>query len=178
MATKQNRGYRQYKNMLPFAHDFLSTEYGIDACPNIEIANYLTDCLARLESYEDKNGNPSVRILVSSRVVEYYTMKEQMDIIKHELVHYAFAASGKNFRDGDAEFEQELDRLKLPHQDEMQLRGKVHIYSCNYQHDELELHRTVKRTNVEDRICPICRHPMKWKGTYLITKDGREKIAE
>lgn len=178
MKQKTTRNPRQYKEMIPFAYNFLLDEYGIDTCPNIVISQYLNDCLAKLEPYKDEAGNPSVRIVVSTRVVDNYTMEEKMNIIKHELVHFALAYKGKNYKDGEDDFENELQRLGLPSGGELELRGKVHIYSCNYQHDEIELHRTVKRTNVEDRICPKCKHPMKWKGTFMVTKDGREKIAD
>lgn len=175
---KRKISNKPYIDMIGFAHEFLHQTYGIDSCPIIEIDNRLNDCLAKLETYQTEDGKDSVRVVVSKRVVDYYTMKEQMDIIKHELVHYALALKGKGYKDGDSDFENELDRLNIPHQDQVQLRGKVHIYSCNYEHDEIELHRTVKRTNVENRICPICKHPMKWKGTYLITKNDRTKVGE
>ena len=176
MTAKPKRRNRVYKDMMPFASDFLFSTYGITTCPSIEISNKLNDCLAKLEPCEDSDGTPTVRIVISSRVVDYYTMKEQTDIIKHELIHFALAFQNRGFKDGDLDFEQELNKLKVPHQNEVQLRGKVYIYSCDYQHEEVELHRTVKRTNVDLRICPICKHPMKYKGTYLITKESRKQI--
>lgn len=176
MTTTRKKQGRVYSDMIPFAYNFLLDTYGINGTPNIIISQYLNDCLARLEPFVDDDGNDSVRIVVSTRLINYYDFDEILSIVKHELVHYAMALLGRGFKDGDHDFESELKRLNLPSTQDIKLRGTVHIYSCNDGHDEIELHRTIKRTNVEDRICPKCKHPMKWKGTYLITKQGREKV--
>lgn len=170
---------KQFTEMLLMGYEFVLKEYGIDGIPNILISKSLEeDKIARITPEKDQNGNDTLIIEVSNRLLKYYSKKEQEDIIKHELVHYSLAYLGRRFKDGDKEFEDELIRLGLPNHNKIDLRGKVHIYSCNYQHDEIELLRLTKRTKVEDRICPCCKHPMKWKGTYLITKEGREKVAE
>ena len=177
-STRKPRGMRVYEAIMPFAYSFLLDNYGIEGTPKVFISNSLEDCLARIEPYKDEEGNDSTRILVSRRLIAYYDFDEVVNVVKHELVHYALAYQGKNFRDGEDDFENELERLGLPTGGDMNLRGKVYIYSCNYQHNEVELHRTKKRTNVDQRICPICKHPMKYKGVYMIDKNNKTKIGD
>ena len=166
----------QYKNMLLMGYDFVLKEYGIAGIPNIVINRRLSQQLARIKAAKDQYGNDTVVIEVSDRVMNYYTELEREQIIKHELVHYAFAYLGKDFRDGSEEFENELKRLNLPSGGEMKLKGKVFIYSCSNSHNEVELHRILKRTNVDQRICPCCGNPMKYKGEYLITDKEKTKL--
>lgn len=178
--SERKRNPKPYIDIMPFALGFLQDTYGIDEVPLVLISQYITDQLAQTK-YEvvEKDGQQQayVTIIISSRLMDYYSFQERWSIIKHELVHYAMFVMGKEYKDGEEGFEKELKRLNIPSTQDIELRGKVNIFTCNCNpRYEIEMHHMIKNLPKKKRLCPSCNGSMKWKGTYLITENGRELI--
>jgi len=97
------------------AKTFLQKEYGLKLDIPIKRNNrYRTTMGAFLREYDDdsKEYLPS-RIEIAGWVLERCHIEVVFDTLYHECVHYALHALGRQFHDGQDDFENELKRLGI-----------------------------------------------------------------
>ena len=71
---------KQFTEMLLMGYEFVLKEYGIDGIPNILISKSLEeDKIARITPEKDQNGNDTLIIEVSNRLLKYYSKKEKLN---------------------------------------------------------------------------------------------------
>jgi hypothetical protein len=105
-----------------FSNDFLQKEYGLTLDIPIILTQRFKSRLAELLTYflpDDKIEKQEIvfseRYIAGSR---YDPDREgskhsTQNVLKHELVHYALFRLGKNYHDGEDDFEKELARLAI-----------------------------------------------------------------
>lgn len=95
-----------------YADDFLLREYGIKETIEIYIEEFQmpTEFLGLFEYSED---GEDVGIYINGQLCEYGRLFEVLDVLRHELVHYAMYKQEKKFDDGEEDFENELSRLRV-----------------------------------------------------------------
>lgn len=116
-----------------FAQEFLSKEFGLKLGVPISINGRLTRSLGRFLSYRNRRtGQESATgIELSKALYESRDKKKILDILKHELVHYALLEKGLPNNDGDPYFENTLKRLGVSSTHTYAYSGKVHVYQCD-----------------------------------------------
>ena len=86
------------------AEDFLVDNYGLTLDIPIVINNRLRSTLGSFVH----SGNEPVCIEIGGQVIKYGADEAILDILRHELIHYALSTLGKPFDDGHPYFEAEL----------------------------------------------------------------------
>lgn len=109
----------------------------------------------------------SQKMLISS------PREQVIDVLKHELVHYAFSVLGKKFSDGDKEFEDELKRRGVSSTRFYKGNGFAHIYECNICGKRITRYKKLPHTT----LCNCSIHSkMIYKG--LEGEDKKEEIQD
>lgn len=114
LTSKQKTEFTE--QMTIFANNFLKDEFGLGLKIPIEITGRLTRTGGAFH-YKSRRKE-SVVIKMSERFVACALLDNDginaiLDILKHELVHYALYELDKPHRDGDYEFESTLARLHI-----------------------------------------------------------------
>lgn len=121
-------------DMERFAQDFLDKEFnGIKLDIPIELNGRLKVTMGRFHSL---NGEP-IKIDISKMLVEHNGLKEILDVLHHELVHYVLCKTGQPYDDADKEFIDICNRLDISQNGQVdghihyKLKYKVYTCSCN-----------------------------------------------
>lgn len=152
-----------------YADDFLKENYGIRLNIPIKINGRLIKTMGRFV-YFVHSKKPSV-IELSKILIENNEMDVILNILKHELVHYALFVLGKPSDDGEEYFENELKRLGIVSQStikDITINVPRHVYVCN----NCNHHYKVKRRLKYDGYFHRCNH---CKGR--LTYQGRKVVA-
>lgn len=106
------------KEAKAFANQFLMENFNMQLNIPIKMNGRLTSTMGRYLSKRNYLGNVipesielSKRYLLAALIVD--DLEEIYDTLKHELVHYALSVQGKNFSDGDYDFEHKLYELNI-----------------------------------------------------------------
>lgn len=105
MAAK-NKYAAELEELRKQANEFLQEHYSLELKIPIEVNNRLSVTMGALVFYEDK----PIVIEISGPVMKYGTKAAILDILKHELIHYALFILGKPYFDGQTYFENELKK--------------------------------------------------------------------
>lgn len=108
------------KQLKKYAKEFLEKNYSTNLTVPIKISGRLTSTGGYFQ-YRRLHGNEKqpIKIDISERFIAsaIHDGKEGLeailDVLHHELVHYALCKQGKKFHDGDEDFESELARLDI-----------------------------------------------------------------
>jgi SprT-like protein len=76
---------------------------------------------------------------MSKEFMKTHPEEHIIDVLKHELVHYALFELKKPHRDKDAYFKETVDRLGVCRTRTYRTLGKFHIYECT------NCHKTFRR---------------------------------
>jgi SprT-like protein len=113
-------------NLTVYAYNWLITEYGIELKIPIKISKRLKSTFGY---FRHKNKLP-VEIQMSFELINYQTDEVILDIFKHELIHYVCFITGKQYKDGSSDFENELRRQGVCSTKTYKYKGKGHEYVC------------------------------------------------
>lgn len=114
---KQKAKYE--KDLEAYANKFLEKNYNTSLTVPIKISGRLTSTGGYFKARIEKGIRKPMEIKMSERFIAGALHDGQegleaiLDTLKHELVHYVLFKLGKEFRDGDCEFESELERLNI-----------------------------------------------------------------
>lgn len=107
------------KELEAYANKFLEKNYNTSLTIPIKISGRLTSSGGYFK-YQMVDGN---RVPIDIHISERYVasalhdgqegLEAILDTLKHELIHYVLCKTGKDFNDGDDEFESELKRLNV-----------------------------------------------------------------
>ena len=116
LKTKEMPGF--ISEAKTFANQFLMENFNMQLNIPIKMNGRLTSTMGRYLSKRNYLGNVipdsielSKRYLLAALIVD--DLEEIYDTLKHELVHYALSVQGKNFSDGDYDFEHKLYELNI-----------------------------------------------------------------
>ena len=151
-----------------FANSFLSENFdGMQLEVPIKINSRLTRALGRFRHY--KAPQKPVVIELAKNTIEYYELEEILDILKHELVHYALYMQGKPYRDGDDCFENKLKELGITGTGVYDCKGKIEVYACdcgNYEYTrKLHKHNKYQGSNY---TCRECKKHLRYIGQKVV----------
>ena len=151
-----------------FANKFLSENFdGMQLDIPIKINGRLSRVLGRFRHYSAPKK--PVVIELSKNMIQYYELEEILDVLKHELVHYALYMQGKPHRDGDAYFENKLKELGITATKVYKHKGKVEVYACGcdtYEYNrKLHNHSRYKGSNY---TCRCCEQPLRYVGQKIV----------
>lgn len=111
-----------------YAKNWLKETYGLELEVPIKINARLTRALGHFKYYIS-SGKPH-SISIAKRTVDYYGKEATLDVLKHELVHYACFVLGKPHEDGDWYFENELKKHGITRTNTYKRKGEFHTYYC------------------------------------------------
>ena len=107
------------KDLEAYANEFLEKNYNTNLSIPIKISGRLTSSGGYFHGRIEKGVRKPMDIQMSERFIASALHDGQegleaiLDTLKHELVHYVLFKLGKEFSDGDYEFESELARLDI-----------------------------------------------------------------
>ena len=118
-----------------YAEKFLKDNYQLKLSIPLRINGRLKTTQGRFIHY--KMSNRPVAIELSKYLVENNEPSNVLDVLRHELVHYALFTKGMPFADGHPTFERELKRLGVISQETIGSYGikfkpsNIHNYQCS-----------------------------------------------
>lgn len=136
-----------------FAEKFLNETYGMSLTIPIKLNGRLKTSYGRFVSYRDPKL-PKV-IELNKSFLECNDLDTVLNVLKHELVHYALFMKGKPHSDGNPVFEKELKRLGIVSQSDIgkyNILQKMQIYQCKKCGNEYKMIRRLKN-NGKYHIC-------------------------
>lgn len=107
------------KELETYARKFLEKNYNERLTIPIKISGRLTSAAGHFKLARTGNVRKPIEINMSERFMAsalhdgHEGLEAILDTLKHELVHYVLCKQGKDFSDGDYEFESELARLNI-----------------------------------------------------------------
>src|SRR5574344_649385 len=118
--TLGKQKYIYEKQLKKYSEEFLEKHYNTELTIPIKISGRLTSAGGYFK-YRRLHGDDKMpmEIQISERFIASAIHDGQeglesiLDTVKHELVHYVLCKQGKNFHDGDDDFESELARLDI-----------------------------------------------------------------
>lgn len=142
------------------SREFLDKEFGLTLDIPIFINNRMKSMLGvfKHKRYE------ATQIEISREFIDTHPREAVIDVLKHELVHYALFILKKPYRDGDKYFKDTLDRLGISRTRTYETKGKFHKYICNC--EGKVFHR--KRKLQQGSHCTSCK-TLKYVG--MVEKD-------
>lgn len=114
------------------ANKFLGENYGMKMEIPLKLNGRLSVACGRFRHY-NVAGRP-LDVELNKKFVENNADDVVLDVLYHELVHYALYMKNRDYRDGQSDFENELKRLGILSQSNIATKHKIvaiyHIYLC------------------------------------------------
>lgn len=119
-------------DLTEIARQFLRDEYGMALEIPVKRNNRLRTSMGRfVETYDEDLGEHTPnRIELSGITLEYGADTAIIDVLKHELVHYALCVKDEPNDDGHPHFEAELRRLGISSTETTTI-GPAVVYQCS-----------------------------------------------
>jgi SprT-like protein len=162
-----------------YANKFLQENYGMEFIIPLELNSRLRKSCGRFISISYRDGRPSEPKVVelNKYFVENNEPTVVLDVLRHELVHYALFMQGKPNSDGHPVFERELKRLGIVSQstiDKYDIESKKrNVYRNFYQCAnpscgvEYRTGKALKHGGIYHR-CSACKGRLIDKGRKLV----------
>lgn len=114
--------------MRQIANSFLNENYGLQLEVPINFNARLKRCFGRMV-YNARTKEP-LRIELAIDLIANHPKEQIIDVLKHELVHYALLVLKRPFKDGHPYFESELKRLGVSPTETIEYLGEMYKYIC------------------------------------------------
>lgn len=122
LTADEKKSVKQW--LINYSNQFLQKEYQLKLKIPIVFSPRMKSTLAEVLYYSaDRNSKKIIKekmvfselFIAASRFDPNLKLRKQiiLNTLKHELVHYALFILGKNYKDGETDFEKELCRLKI-----------------------------------------------------------------
>ena len=134
-------------NYYEYSRSFLKDNFGIDLTVPIEINGRLSSTLGRFISYR---GQPR-KIELSKDLLDNYDDKTILDVLKHELIHYALCTLKKPHNDNDTYFINTCKKLNVSLTGKIEAKS-VYQYRCN-----CRIHESTRRRHLKNYHCADCK---------------------
>lgn len=155
------------QNLNSIANEFLEKEFSLQLEVPIKVNNRLSRALGRLKSYRMRNypyTSYPHSIELSGKLLDYAPEDEIIDVLKHELVHYALCVLQKPYNDGDHYFESTLQRLGITNTNSKKFSIPAHHYACLGTPSHVSV--TARRINTNKYVCGACNCKLMYLGYY------------
>lgn len=155
------------------ANTFLQDNYELKLEVPIVFNTRLKRALGRMVFNKSMNGNKPIKIEMSTDFIMNHPKDHIIDVLKHELVHYALCVLKKPFSDGDFYFEKELKRLGVSRTKTYKYLGQLHLYICKNCGGKFERKRKLN----EHARCNCSVGPnLEYKGIINKTEEKDETV--
>lgn len=154
------------------ANEFLWNNYKMTLDIPIEIESLEEFPLA--EGWFEHTGEEACRIVITQTVQVFADDDVALDVLRHELIHYALFRLNRNFSDGEDDFEAELKRLNVSGS-ETTMIGIYFMYKCNECGGEIPHHEKLEdwqMVRLNTYCCDAQFTDMKRQAIYT----GKERI--
>jgi SprT-like protein len=111
-----------------FANEFLQTNYNMSMNIPLEINGRYKTKLGCF--YHKRSIHQSTRIALSKSMYESGDTNKILDVLKHELIHYALYEKGLPYKDGQSYFENELKKHGISSTGTYGATGHRYVISC------------------------------------------------
>lgn len=149
-----------------YAKRFIKKHYNLDLTINIDINARLKKAYGYYKCIIDNKTKKLIRPINISINKNYLIaclhdgtegMEAILDTLYHECIHYSLSVLGKNFRDGEDDFENEILKKKISSNYNKEFANRydlVDIYEINnieykYYHTKNNMYNGIKRKRVE-----------------------------
>lgn len=159
-----------------YAEKFLMDNYGMTLTVPLRLNGRLRTACGRFVYTKYRDGRPSTPKIVELN--KYFFENNEpavvLDVLRHELVHYALFMQGKPHNDGHPTFERELKRLGVVSQktiDKYEIQSKpvnYNIYECQKCGHEYKRQRALPNGGRNHRCGGSCKGELIHKGKKLI----------
>ena len=158
-----------------FANDWLNKTYGISLETPLDINGRLKTTYGRFLYKKFRDGRTEAKAVELNKFfVENNEREVVLDVLKHELVHYALFTLGKPCNDGDPYFEGELKRLNIISQTTVgqhaitnkKITKTTHHYKCRDCGKNHQVKRALKNGGIYHRC--KCGGHLKDNGKHAI----------
>lgn len=132
-----------------YARNFLRDEYEMDMSIPLVLNGRLKRSMGRFMYMRE--GNRPVRVEMNRDFVNNNDIDLILDVLKHELVHYALCYKGMDFSDGDSDFENELSRLGVISQkdvDKITIKSTKQVYDCKECNHRYTMNRRLRNNGI------------------------------
>ena len=158
-----------------YAEKFLKDNYNMKLLVPLKINSRLRTTCGRFvyTQYVNKPSTPK-SVEINKYFLENNEPAVVLDVLRHELVHYALFMQGKPHRDGHPVFENELKRLGIVSQDTIDKYNiktrpaKIRIYECVDCGHKYKRQRALAHGGKYHR-CGYCKGKLIDKGRIKIT---------
>ena len=134
-------------NYYQHSRNYLKDNFGIDLTVPIEVNGRLSRALGRFISYR---GKPR-KIELAKSLLEDYDEKTILDVLNHELIHYALCTLQKPHNDNDKYFIDTCKRLNVS------LSGKIKYKSVYQYQCDCRILESTRRRHLKNYHCAICK---------------------
>jgi SprT-like protein len=137
-----------------YADKWLNETYGMKLTVPLKLNGRLKKACGRFVYYKRGDTPRPKTVELNRTFVENNEPAVVLDVLRHELVHYALFMQGKPHSDGQRYFEHELRRLGVVSQgtiDKYTISSKLQIYSCSSCRVEYKLRRRLKNNGINHR---------------------------
>lgn len=121
----------KHHELVSIANEFLNENYEMKLDIPIEFNQRLKRVFARFKYFVKDKVNIPDKIEMSIQFIVSHDREVIIDVLKHELVHYALCSQNKQFKDGQKTFEDELKRLGIKRTGVYTIKGDTHKYVCS-----------------------------------------------
>jgi SprT-like protein len=128
-----------------YANKFLKDNYGMELTVPLELNGRLKTACGRFVYY--RNSRTPKKVELNKVFAQNNEPTVVLDVLRHELVHYALFMQGKPHSDGQPCFENELKRLGVVSQktiDQYKIASRVQVYGCTRCTNEYQMTRRLK----------------------------------
>jgi len=150
------------------ARKFLKGVYDLELSVPVLINRRMTSTFG---VFRFKQGKP-VSVEMSHNFVKSQDNEKVLDVLRHELVHYACFVLGNPYNDGHKHFEGELKRLGVCSTKTYGYKGKAHQYQCINCLKNFTRKRKMPINNESlltlHHKCVKCHTPLKYEGETTI----------
>ena len=168
LVRKANPDHEWYTEvgLTRYARNWLKATYNLELEIPIIINARLSKALGHFKHYGP--GRPH-SISIGKRTIEYYGKEVTLDVLKHELVHYACFVLGKPYRDGDWYFENELKKHGIARTHTYKPKGEFHTYYCTDCGNRTSVRtRQIKPHKLPHYYSKCCKAPIRYNGKEYI----------
>lgn len=135
-----------------YANEFLSQTYGMKLNIPLELNGRLKKAKGRFIWQRSTRQPKSIEL--NKKFVEHNDLNVVLDVLYHELVHYALFVKGIPHADGQPSFERELKRLGVISQntvDKYSIVSEIQIYECANCNRQFKMNRRLKNNGLNHR---------------------------
>ncbi|UNY40642.1 SprT-like family protein [Bacillus phage vB_BauS_KLEB27-1] len=115
------------EELITEAERFLAEKYDMELGIPIKRNNRLRSTLGWFQ-HSDRDG--ALDIEISGKLIDYASKAEVIDVLHHELIHYALYSAGRSYKDGCVEFEAELKKHGVSSTGVPLLYGPIVRFNC------------------------------------------------